>query len=59
MRFKARHVAFIEEVTVERPNTWRVRSGRTSASGHPEFGYFMSQRLFSFKGSYKYLLAGS
>jgi hypothetical protein len=59
MKFKVRHVAFIGEVTVERPDAVRVRSGRTSASGHPECGCFVSQRLYSFGGSYKYLLAGS
>jgi hypothetical protein len=59
MKFKVRHVAFIGEVAVERPDTARVRSGWTSASGHPKCGYFMSQRLYSFGGSYIYLLAGS
>jgi hypothetical protein len=58
-KFKVRHVAFIEEVAVERLDAVRVRSGRTSASGHPECGYFVSQRLYSFGGSYIYLLAGS
>jgi hypothetical protein len=59
MKFKVRHVAFIGEVMVERPDAVRVRSGRTSASGHPECGYFMSQRLYSFGDVYKYLLVGS
>jgi hypothetical protein len=58
-KFKVRHVAFIGEVAVERPDAVRVRSGRTSASGHPECGYFVSQRLYSFGGSYIYLLADS
>jgi hypothetical protein len=35
------------EVMVERPDAVRVWLGRTSASGHPECGYFMSQRLYS------------
>jgi hypothetical protein len=59
MKFKVRHVAFIGEVAVEQPDVVRVRSGRTSAFGHPECDYFMSQRLYSFGGSYIYLLAGS
>jgi hypothetical protein len=59
MKFKVRHMAFIGEVTVERPDAVRVWSGRTSASDHPEYGYFMSQQLYSFGGSYIYLLAGS
>jgi hypothetical protein len=58
-KFKVRHVVFIKEVTVERPDAVRVRSGQTSVSGHPECGYFVSQRLYSFGGSYIYLLAGS
>jgi hypothetical protein len=58
-KFKVIHVAFNEEVMVERPDAVRVRSGGISASGHPECGYFVSQRLYSFGGSYKYLLAGS
>jgi hypothetical protein len=58
-KFKVRHVAFIGEVAVERPDAVRVRSSQTSASGHPECGYFVSQRLYSFGGSYIYLLAGS
>jgi hypothetical protein len=57
--FKVRHMAFIGEVVVERPDAVRVRSDWISASGHPECGCFVSQRLYSFGGSYKYLLAGS
>jgi hypothetical protein len=59
MRFKVRHVAFIGEVAVERPDDVGIWSDRTGVSGHPECDCFMSQRLYSFGGSYKYMLAGS
>jgi hypothetical protein len=52
-------MAFIREVAVERLDAVCIRSGQTSTFGHPECGYFVSQRLFSFRGSYIYLLAGS
>jgi hypothetical protein len=42
MRFKVRHVAFIGEVAVERPDAVGIRSDWTSVSGHPECDCFMS-----------------
>jgi hypothetical protein len=58
-RFKVRHVAFIEEVAVERPDAvarpvrldQRVRS--------PRVWLFREPTTLFFWGSYKYLLAGS